>query len=186
MFNKGPNYANATARIADQARVAEGLVVVELDTGNIYLRTLTDWLKIGNAGVAYVYQNGGVSDYGPPREDAYLDINAATVGQTAIDVFVSNDISIYDSLAFEVFLLSGGTPSLRAFASFDGITFSTLGLAITDLASGALGTAIVGGTGITALGNYIVAIPAKARRMKLAYTAGTIGDCSIRGGFWKR
>lgn len=186
MFNKGPNYANATARIADQAKVAEGLVVSEFDTGDVYLRIITGWLKIGTSGAAHTYQAGGTLDYGNYPQNGYLDINGATVGQTAVDVFVSNDISIYDALAFEVFLITGGTPSLRALPSFDGVTFSTLGLAITDLASATLGTAIAGGTGITVAGNYMIALPAKARKVKLVYAAGSVGDCSIRGGFWKR
>jgi hypothetical protein len=47
MANKGPNYPNSAARIADQAKVAEGLVVDDFDTGHTWLRTMSGWLQIG-------------------------------------------------------------------------------------------------------------------------------------------
>lgn len=129
---------------------------------------------------------GGTWDYGPWPQNAYLDINGAVTAQTAADVFVSNDISIYDSVAFDVFVLTGTTPALKAFPSFDGVTFSTVGLAITDLSSATLTTAIAGGTGVTAVGNYMIALPAKVRKIKLAYSASVAGNASLRGGIWKR
>ena len=133
----------------------------------------------------HVIIKGGTWDYGIWPDNAYLDINGIVTAQTAADVFVSNDISIYDSVAFEVFVLTGTTPALKAFPSFDGVTFSTVGLAITDLSSATLTTAIAGGTGVTAVGNYMISLPAKVRKIKLSYSASVAGNCSIRGGVWK-
>lgn len=137
-------------------------------------------------GADHVITTGGTTDYGTYPQNAYLDINGVVTAQTAIDVFISNDISIYDALALEVYVISGTAGALKAFPSYDGVTFSTVGLAITDLSSATLTTAIAGGSGITIVGNYMIALPAKTRKIKLSFSASTAGNLSFRGGIWKR
>lgn len=143
--------------------------------------------------VSLTVENGilpvpGTWDYGTYPQNAYLDINGiiAALSTTAADLFVSNDISIYDSVAFEIYAISGTTPAIKIVPSYDGTNYSATPLAITDLSSGALTTAIAGGTGAIAIGNYMVAIPAKARKIKMLFTASVVGGASMRGAIWKR
>ena len=136
----------------------------------------------------WVILKGGVWDYGTWPQNSYLDINGIVPATLSQDIFVSTDISIYDALVFDLYAIAGTTPAIKAYPSFDGVTRSATPLALTDLSSGALGTAIPGATGATVVGNYMLAIPMKARFIALVYTSSVVGatGASIRGGIWKR
>lgn len=130
--------------------------------------------------------NIGTSSYGGYPQRDYIDVNGVVAATLSQDIFISTDISGEDALAFEVYAISGTTPAIKAYPSFDGTNYSATPLALTDLSSGTLGTAIAGSTGATAIGNYLIANLLKARKIKLTYTASVAGGASIRGGIWKR
>lgn len=136
----------------------------------------------------HVYQTGGTSDYGTYPQNAYLDVNAALVASASADLYVSNDISIYDAFAFELITFTGTSAVVKAFPSFNGSVYAPNALAITDMSTNAV---IAGNTGITiaayaAFGIFMITLPTKCRKIKLTYAVTGTGDCSIRGGIWKR
>ena len=50
MSNNGKHYISASTRIADQANVSPGLVAEDVDTGDIFQRTLSGWVQVGSGG----------------------------------------------------------------------------------------------------------------------------------------
>src|SRR4030065_186956 len=157
---------------------------VESDTGDTYEFDGDSWNKTGTAGAAHVTD----TTYGDYPDRDYVDINGALIASASADLFVSTDISIFDAMAFEVTALTGTSPIIKAFPSFDGSLYSAIGLSFIDLRTNA---AIDGTTGITGAliatsTNFMVAPPLKCRKIKLTYTVTGTGNCSIRGGVWKR
>jgi hypothetical protein len=126
------------------------------------------------------------SIYGPPPENFYADFSGTVTAQTSATVLTLTNMTPFDGVAFSVYALTGTTPALKVRPSFDGTNFETVALSLIDLASGTLGTAIAGGTGATAVGNYLITHSGKYRSLRFDYTASVAGDCSVRGGYWKR
>lgn len=184
MFNKGPNYANATARIADQAKVAEGLVASDLDTGDQYLRTLSGWLQCGTGGSEHTYQTGGLWDYGPPREDGYLSASAVLPGASAAGstVFQTTDVQSYNGMVIDVVAIGGTGAKLQAFPLIDGAVYSTSAIGWKNLITGAL---IDGVTGLAGTGLYAMYAPGDAKTkyksIRLVQNGGAADQsCTVR------
>lgn len=121
--------------------------------------------------------------YGPPPENYYADFSGAVTAQTAATVLTLTNMTPFDGVSFAVYAMTGTTPALKIYPSFDGTNFETTALAITDLTSNAV---IAGGTGATAVGVFSIANASKYRSLRFDYTASVAGNCSVRGGIWKR
>lgn len=114
-----------------------------------------------------------------------IAFSGAATTQTAATLATLTGL-LGDEAAFEVASISGTTPAIKVYPSFNGTNYSATPLALTDLSSGTLGTGIAGATGATAVGNYKVAIPLQAQALRIDYTASVAGSTSIRGVTWKR
>ena len=129
------------------------------------------------------------SDYrGIYPESYYQDIPGSVTAQVAATLATLTGLTSFDALALDVFVLTGTTPAIKFYPSFDGISFSSSALAITDMVANAN---IAGGTGITTIAAgaqclYMIALPVKCRSLRIDYTASVAGNASIRGGMWKR
>jgi hypothetical protein len=115
-------------------------------------------------------------------QEYYLPFTGTATTQTSATITTLAGVSMYNTFAFEVTSISGTTPAVKVYPSYDGTNYSATALALTDLSSGTLGTAIAGGTGATAVGNYQVAITQKVNSLRFDYTAAVAGSVAIRGG----
>lgn len=113
---------------------------------------------------------------------AVLEFSGAVTAQTAANVITLTNNDRFDMLSFAVYALTGTTPVVKMYGSFDGTNFETTPLALRDLATG---NVIAGTTGVTAIGNYALAFANKFKAIHLDYTAAVAGNCSIRGLAWK-
>ena len=136
----------------------------------------------------HVYQNGGTLDYGPPPQNAYIPFNGVIPASStlAATLLESNDISMYDGIAFEIYAISGTTPAVKVVPSYDGALYSASPLAMNNLSAPALSTAVDGTVGATVIGNYFIALPARCKNIRMLFTATIVGGVSMRGGFFKR
>ena len=123
------------------------------------------------------------SIYGPPPENYYADFSGAVTAQTAATVLTLTNMTPFDGVSFAVYGMTGTTPALKIYPSFDGVNFEAQALAITELTSN---TVIAGGTGATANGIASITNASKYRSLRFDYTAAAAGNCSVRGGIWKR
>jgi len=118
-------------------------------------------------------------------EDRYSEFSGSVTNETNITVVEITNATIYDAMVFSVVTLSGTTPAVKVYASFDDINYEmSAPLAVQNVS---VGSTISGTAGVTAGGSLSLTLsPIKARRYKLVYTASVAGNCSIRGAMWKR
>lgn len=132
--------------------------------------------------------NGGVWDYGPWPSNAYVPFNGIIAPSSTLlaTLYESNDISLYDGIVFEIYAISGTTPAVKVVPSYDGVAYSVSPIAMNNLSSPALNTAIDGTVGATVLGNYFISFPSRCKNIRMLFTASVLGGVSMRGGFFKR
>lgn len=116
----------------------------------------------------------------------YADFSGTCTTQTAATLTTLTSVTDYNAFQFAVSSISGTTPAVKVYPSFDGVNFETAALALVDLGAAALNTALAGSVGATAVGNYAVAGVNKYRSLRFDYTASVAGSCAIRGCFWKK
>jgi hypothetical protein len=177
------HYENtAAARLAAQANYAPGETVGERDSGDIHVRTTSGWAMVASGGATVSRLTATEI---PFPEQYFLPFTGSATTQTSATLVTLGDVSMYNRTEFEVTSISGTTPAVKAYPSYDGVNYSATPLALIDLSSGTLGTGIAGSTGATAVGNYAIAGVAgkhKIKSLQLKYTASVAGSVAIRGG----
>lgn len=113
---------------------------------------------------------------------AITTFSGSATGQTAATLATLTTQDAKDGFAFSVYTLTGTTPAIKVYPSFDGTNFETTPLALVNLKSGAT---IDGDTGITAVGNYAIAGRNRYKSLRIDYTASVAGNAAIRGVSWK-
>lgn len=129
----------------------------------------------GTGGGPNLIMKGGTWDYGNWPQNRY-DPSTVTLTASANDtlVYESVDARAYNGFIFEVSALAGTTPSIRLDVGLlDDTSYALTRPRIINLADGA---AVLGATGVTAVGIYALEMPSNAkvkyRRIRLKIFGG--------------
>ena len=144
------------------------------------------WRGDDSGAGAIITEAGSIWAYGTWPENYYADFSGIVTAQTAATVLTLTNLSSFDGFSFSVYVMTGTTPALKIYPSYDGTNFEVTPLALVDLSATALNTAIAGSVGATVVGNYIIPNDSKYRSLRFDYTASVAGNCSVRGGIWKK